>query len=188
MDCGIILFVCLLFYCLYSQELSGILISEKECQSRHYQLNLKSEYHHADKIIDNIYLGDVCAAHNRTWLIENNISLVMNIALEWDATSHYGIDFLYIPFDDSTDLDIRATRRRINNVASRLIDEVADRTNTNILVHCNMGISRSATILLRYLQIAYHMNYHSAINFIKEKRSVVKPNSLFKRLLINMDL
>jgi hypothetical protein len=187
MDC-IILIICLLFFRLYSRELYGLLIDEKECQSRHSELNLKNEYHHADKIIDNIYLGDVCAAHNRTWLIENNISLVVNVALEWDTTTYYGIDFLYIPFDDTTDQDIKATRRLINEVASRLINEAYNRNNTNILIHCNMGISRSSTILLRYLQIAHHMNYHSAIEFIKEKRPFVKPNSLFKRILINMDL
>ena len=182
------LFICLFFSGLFSRELTGFLIGDEECRVRYLRANLESEYRHADKIIDTIYLGDVCAAHNRTWLVENDISLVVNVAHEWNASIYSGIDFLYFPFDDATDLDIKATRRLINNIASRLVDKVDDCASCNILIHCNLGISRSSTIVIRYLQSAYHMTYRTAVKFIKEKRPVAKPNTLFKKILINMDL
>jgi predicted protein tyrosine phosphatase len=165
------------------------LIDDEECRKRYEQANLNEEYHHADKIIDNIYLGDVCAAHNRTWLQEHNISLVINVAVEWIMIEiQRATDIIHYAFDDSTDLGIMETRRMINNITSRLIEEVSARPHSAILVHCNMGVSRSATVLVRYLQIVYHMNYRTAVIFLKERRPVVRPNSLFKRILINMDL
>jgi protein tyrosine/serine phosphatase len=170
-----------------SQELTGQLVDEDVCMSRYLEANIVKQYNNADRIIDNIYLGDVCAAHNRTWLVDNNISFVFNVASEWNNTTYHGIELLYFPFDDATNLDIKSTRRLINNIASRLVDIVIDHSTSNILVHCNMGISRSSAVVVRYLQIAYHMNYRTAMKLIKDIRPVTKPNSLFKRILINLD-
>ena len=49
----------------------------------------------------------------------------------------------------------------------------------NILVHCFMGSSRSATIIIAYLMRYKGYGYRDALNFIKEKRSVVNLNTDF---------
>ena len=56
------------------------------------------------------------------------------------------------------------------------------------LVHCNMGISQSTTIIIRYLQIMHNMTYRETMKYIKTRRPFVKPNSLFKRILIKQDI
>ena len=80
------------------------------------------------------------------------------------------------------------TRKKINNATQWLIERSTDKPFENILVHCNMGISRSTTIVVRYLQVVHDMTYNEAINYIKTRRSFIKPNSLFKRILIKQDM
>lgn len=178
----VIFFIALLFVVgRLSQALSGQLVDDERCMAECVS--------HADLIIDRIYLGSVCAAHNRTWLSENNISFVFNVAREWNTVDYQGnIEQFYFALDDATNLDIKTTRRFINTIASRLVDVSTDFSTSNILVHCNMGISRSATIVVRYLQLAHHLTYRQAIKLIKDARPIAKPNTLFKRMLINMDL
>jgi protein tyrosine phosphatase len=134
-------------------------------------INNKTIYNDADLIIDNIYLGNICAAHNLTWLNENNISFIINVASEWNEISYEGKNTYYFPFDDSINLDMKKTRQLINKVTNLLVNHVifiADNGISNILVHCNMGISRSGTILIRYLQMVYGMSFKEALKFIKK--------------------
>ena len=46
----------------------------------------------------------------------------------------------------------------------------------SVLVHCQMGISRSATIVSAWLIEHLKMNAHEAIAFLREKRPQVEPN------------
>ena len=48
--------------------------------------------------------------------------------------------------------------------------------NQNILVHCYMGSSRSASIILAYLIKYYHLTLEDALKLLKEKRPVVNIN------------
>jgi protein-tyrosine phosphatase len=165
-------------------------VNHNECSlTKSIKIDPQDIYNNADLIIDKIYLGNIRAASNITWLIENNISVIFNLASEWDSMTYNNnnIELLYFPLDDSNRLDMKDTRRFINKVTNKLIDTVIDNNMTNILVHCNMGISRSVTIVIRYLQMVYGMNYKEALNYIKNIRPIVKPNTLFKRILIGQD-
>jgi len=52
-----------------------------------------------------------------------------------------------------------------------------------ILVHCVMGISRSATVVCAYLIAEKGMNAPAAINFVRERRPIICPNVGFQRQL-----
>ena len=70
--------------------------------------------------------------------------------------------------------------------AIELIDD-ARQTNGRILVHCAMGISRSATIVIAYLMSRYNLTLKTAYDFVKSRRSIVAPNQLFMNLLKEYD-
>ena len=60
---------------------------------------------------------------------------------------------------------------------------IEENPQKNIFVHCFMGSSRSATIIIAYL-IKYHKyGLRDALNYVKEKREVVNLNQdFFKQL------
>jgi len=46
----------------------------------------------------------------------------------------------------------------------------------NILVHCEAGISRSATVVIAYLIKSRRMDMTSAFRYVRQCRSIVQPN------------
>lgn len=50
---------------------------------------------------------------------------------------------------------------------------------SKVLVHCKMGISRSASVVIAYAMKAYDWDFGKAIQHVKEKRNCIKPNKAF---------
>jgi len=51
--------------------------------------------------------------------------------------------------------------------------------NEKILVHCAMGISRSSAIVTAYLMRANAWSFATALQYVRERRSIVQPNPNF---------
>lgn len=52
-----------------------------------------------------------------------------------------------------------------------------------VLVHCKMGISRSASVVIAYVMKAKNWNLDVALSYVKNKRSCVMPNDNFLKQL-----
>lgn len=52
-----------------------------------------------------------------------------------------------------------------------------------VLVHCNAGISRSSTIVIAYLMMKKRWPLVQAYQYVKEKRSKIRPNAGFQEQL-----
>ena len=70
------------------------------------------------------------------------------------------------------------------HVASEIIDYALDRESTCILVHCFLGISRSAAIVIYYLMVKFGYNYIDSYNIVKSNRPMVCPNMSFQMQLV----
>lgn len=62
--------------------LKGSLITEEQCQyirtiSNEWKLCITDEYNDVDYIIDNIYLGNICSAHNMSY--KEGFNFIKNI-------------------------------------------------------------------------------------------------------------
>lgn len=66
--------------------------------------------------------------------------------------------------------------------AFQFIDERMDKGGC-VLVHCNAGISRSSTIVIAYLMMKKHWPLDKAYQYVKEKRSKIRPNVGFQEQL-----
>lgn len=90
---------------------------------------------------------------------------------------HYFIECLDVP---NTQLDgiVTETNQIIGNVCKR---------NGRILVHCNAGVSRSASICIAYLMFQLKMNFDAAFLLVKSKRECIRPNDGFLKQLKQMD-
>lgn len=69
-----------------------------------------------------------------------------------------------------------------------MIDE-ARRSNTRILIHCRVGVSRSATIVIAYLMAHYSMSLADAYLMVRARRLsvIIQPNLLFMYELLQWE-
>ena len=56
-----------------------------------------------------------------------------------------------------------------------------------VLVHCQAGVSRSATICIAYLMYHLRMSMEQAYDYLKSRRSVISPNVNFMCQLLDYE-
>lgn len=69
---------------------------------------------------------------------------------------------------------------------TRFIQEAVarkDAVNSRVLVHCDVGKSVSAAVVLGYLIRVHYFSYEKALEFLKEKRRITAPHPIFVRQL-----
>ncbi|XP_044260915.1 dual specificity protein phosphatase 19 [Tribolium madens] len=128
------------------------------------------------KITDFIYLGsqDCCDSEIlRNYCIENVLSVGIEVKCGKNCKF---VECLDLP---ETDLE---------EVLAQSVDfiENAVQRQSNILVHCNAGVSRSASIVIGYLILVRGYNFLDAYNIVKNARSCVRPNDGFVTQLRNL--
>ncbi len=136
-----------------------------------YKLN-----HSLTHVIDNIYIGNACNACSYYELQENKVSSIINVTSE--IPNYFEEDF------DYKKINIRDTAEdNLNIYFDSILDFIDDKQNKNkeqnILIHCYMGSSRSAAIVVLYLIVKHNYDLNKAIKFLKEKRNIVNINLNF---------
>ena len=126
-------------------------------------------------VVDNIYLGDRFAAGNETFLKEYNISIVINCAIQ--IISNYNdLKALELKLYD----DPNAKLFPILEYVYKIIKQYQ---KTNILVHCVMGSSRSASVVIFYLMKEKKWDYDTCLKYVQERRPCADPSFHFVRQL-----
>lgn len=129
-----------------------------------------------------LYLGSAYGMRNPSLLEYLGITHVLNMAMElpmsYEIINNPRIKLKHIFADDSERYNIRYDFDQ----AFDFIDE-ARAQGGKVLVHCMMGISRSATIVIAYLMSRYNMSLNDAYKLTKSRRSETNPNRYFMSLL-----
>ncbi len=125
-------------------------------------------------IVDNIYLGSAFNAASYSTLKDFNIKVIFNITKE--ISNYYPKDFIYYKcniYDNN--------KHSISTFLEKIYQEIRhhqQKTEGNILVHCYMGASRSASAVLYYIMKTQknssgeYLQFDEALSFIKEKRQI----------------
>ena len=126
-------------------------------------------------ITDNIYLGNAYNAANYDELKQYDIKCIINATDEIGNYYDNNYEFTYMKLDGILD-DSNSTIKKYFDDFLKFIKENKDH---NILIHCFMGSSRSATLIVLYL--IYFKNYTivNAIKFVEEKCSRVNINIIY---------
>ena len=129
-----------------------------------------------DKITENIYLGNMYSAINIDNLKKEGIKKILSMA---DNSPKINYEEENITQKIIKILDI--PNRNIIKYFGECLNFMDGEEKT--LVHCKIGTSRSATIVIAYLIWKQKMNYEDAFNFVKTKRKRIGPNNGFKEQL-----
>jgi len=137
-----------------------------------YVIDLLPDYS-INQIINGLYLSGDDVATNRQILDTNKIKYVLNATT--NVENKFEKDLVYKKFFiydlASQHIDFNATFEFI---------ELAIIRSKNVLVHCNQGVSRSASIVIAYLmQKRIFQTYKEAYEFVKEKRPKIMLNEGF---------
>ncbi|XP_078498854.1 dual specificity protein phosphatase 13A-like [Lissotriton helveticus] len=143
---------------------------------------------HVDEVWPRLFLGDLVTAHNRYLLWKMGITHVLNAAhgkfCSQGNHEYYGttVEYHGVPANDLPDFDIS----KYFYSGAEFIDNALNTTGGRILVHCAVGISRSATLVLAYLMIRHHLRLEQAIRAVAEHRWIW-PNRGFLKQLLRLD-
>ncbi len=135
-------------------------------------------------IIDNIYLGSAFNASNYNSLKKNNIGLIINMTNE--ISNYYEDEIEYKKYG-LYDNNLQPIQQFLNLALMDILEFQQYNPTKNILVHCFMGASRSASIVAYYLHKKHNKNINDAIIFMKNKRIVVNPTVLFYNQLLEIE-
>ncbi|KAG5725674.1 putative rhodanese domain-containing dual specificity protein phosphatase [Termitomyces sp. T112] len=124
---------------------------------------------------DQIYLGNIGAAQSPETLKKLGTTHILSVCPEYPST---GPNHFSIPIEDWEHENIL-----IHLPATCQFIESALSCNSKILVHCLIGMSRSATVVAAYLMKTRKMTRATAIKFIKQRRPEVHPNYGFIKQL-----
>jgi Dual specificity phosphatase, catalytic domain len=129
-------------------------------------------------IVDNIFLGSAFNAASYDTLKDLKIKVIMNATSE--ISDYYpDDDFIYLRYklyDNNKHSIKRYLEKAYNDIKYH-----QQNTKDNILIHCFMGASRSASIVIYYLMKTQKhtdgtsFSFDDAINYVKEKRNIVNP-------------
>jgi protein tyrosine phosphatase len=141
-----------------------------------------------DLIIPHVYISAWDESNDIELLKKNNIKAVITIETKskpefiLNYYKNNNIDFMYLFLYDFPTEDIK----KYFDCSYKFIDKHVV-NNENVLIHCRMGISRSATIILNYLIRKIYENrqnkninpcyvFNLCLNLMVSTRHIINPN------------
>ncbi|KAJ1655730.1 tyrosine protein phosphatase yvh1 [Dispira simplex] len=129
-------------------------------------------------ILPQLYLGSMEAAHDGEYLGRENITHIVTVAKGIDPKYLNRYRYLCI---DILDMPSENILQHLDTTYEYIRDAMAQ--GGNVLVHCHMGISRSATVVIAYLMRTMGISMEMAYEMVRDKRNIVYPNKGFLRQL-----
>jgi hypothetical protein len=132
-------------------------------------------------IMDNIYLGSAFNAASYDTLKQLDITLIINVAYE--IRNYFPDHFKYIKYNLYDD------NKQSIDLESAYNDIIYHQKNHqgNILIHCYMGASRSASLVIYYIMKhkkhpdGKYYTFDEALEYTKNKRPTINPTFRFTK-------
>ncbi|KAK7934115.1 hypothetical protein WMY93_005011 [Mugilogobius chulae] len=132
----------------------------------------------ATLIFDHLYLGSEWNASNLEELKETGVGYILNVTREIDNFFPGTFNYHNIRVYDEDATDLLAHWNDTYNFIAK-----AKKNSSKCLVHCKMGVSRSASTVIAYAMKEYGWSLEKSYNFVKQKRSITRPNAGFMKQL-----
>lgn len=134
------------------------------------------------EILPYLYLGSCSHSSDLQGLQACGITAVLNVSASCPNHFEGLLRYKSIPVEDNQMVEISVWFQE----AIGFIDSVKN-SGGRVLVHCQAGISRSATICLAYLIQSHRVRLDEAFDFVKQRRGVISPNFSFMGQLLQFE-
>eukprot|EP00397_Hematodinium_sp_SG-2012_P034253 GEMP01036720.1.p1 GENE.GEMP01036720.1~~GEMP01036720.1.p1 ORF type:complete len:301 (+),score=34.47 GEMP01036720.1:35-937(+) len=138
-----------------------------------------------DPHFDWIFVGDKDGAKDLQALRENNIKYVLNCTPPRTSggVSNYheksGITYCRLPMNDNSTESLSFWWEK----AWEFLELVRVREDGCVLVHCNLGVSRSTSMVISYMIKYFRKSFDDALKIVVSGRSKASPNESFTQQL-----
>ncbi|KAJ5332790.1 Dual specificity protein phosphatase 1B [Penicillium brevicompactum] len=163
------------------------------------------------QIVPGLYLGNVEASHKREMLQENHINAIISLTdarwVWWKSTTREaGVPehrHKWTQCVDSSTQDLLVHMKDICDMIDEMaspalpslrplpvkcddgiIDERHGAALEAILIHCDLGISRSPTVIIAYLMRKLNMSQADVLPFVQSKQKVKPSKNLTRQLQV----
>ncbi|XP_069792255.1 LOW QUALITY PROTEIN: protein phosphatase Slingshot homolog 1-like [Narcine bancroftii] len=164
-----------------SKEIRNELEKEMNCNLREYKgfidnemLIILGQMDKASLIFDHLYLGSEWNASNLEELQGNNPGYILNVTREIDNFFSGLFCYHNIRVFDEDSTNLLAYWNDAYNFITK-----ANASGQCCLVHCKMGVIRSASTVIAFAMKEYRCSLEKAYKHVKEKRNVAQPNAGF---------
>ena len=136
----------------------------------------------ASRIFDFLYLGSEWNANNLEELTANKVTHILNVTREIDNFFPAVFKYLNIREYDVEETDLLQYWDR----TYRFIRDCVG-VGGVCLVHCKMGISRSASTVISFAMKHFSWSLEQAMAHTKECRGIINPNPAFRQQLVTYE-
>ncbi|XP_071352579.1 protein phosphatase Slingshot homolog 2 isoform X2 [Trachinotus anak] len=130
------------------------------------------------EIFEHVYLGSEWNASNLEELQNSGVRYILNVTREIDNFFPGMFEYHNIRVYDEEATNLL----EYWNDTYKFITK-AKKAGAKCLVHCKMGVSRSASTVIAYAMKEYGWDLDTAFDYVKERRTVTKPNPSFMKQL-----
>eukprot|EP00656_Telonema_subtile_P007362 TRINITY_DN13455_c0_g1_i2.p1 TRINITY_DN13455_c0_g1~~TRINITY_DN13455_c0_g1_i2.p1 ORF type:complete len:410 (+),score=57.71 TRINITY_DN13455_c0_g1_i2:161-1390(+) len=136
----------------------------------------------ASMIRDRLYLGGTFDARDAAFVRQKRITHILNVSNESYPRPCAGVLVQQIRVDDTIGDRLADHFPQCSDLIHRALSDPL----SSVLVHCEFGISRSATIVAAYLMDLERLGPATAVKSVRERRhlAMVCPNPAFLRALM----
>ena len=135
-------------------------------------------------LVNELYLSGLHCRYDEELLSRYQITIICDLSCHSTALPEYdGIVYHKFQILDHQNENISVIMSEIYQIFSHM----KEKENQRLLIHCQHGISRSATCVLFCLMNFKHFNLKQSFQLVKSIRSVVLPNVGFMNQLINAE-
>ncbi|KAL7720178.1 protein-tyrosine-phosphatase [Entamoeba marina] len=133
----------------------------------------QNEVRKVSQILPNLFLTNRTSAQNHLTYEDYNIGAVLSLTTN---TANYpdGVESKHIHIQDSFFFLIQPYLEESVEFITEMMKK-----NLNVLVHCEIGLSRSASAVIAYLMKSNKWTFKESLLYVKERRELVCPNPGF---------
>lgn len=122
---------------------------------------------------------------HKEYLNSFNVGMVVDMSNTKDLYKDDSIDYLIFDVKDTTQQELCPIFVAVHDAILHRSREYG--SQVRVLVHCQHGISRSASVVLYLLMKFESMSLKDAFRHLKSRRRIILPNSGFMRQLIDVE-